>query len=442
MSDRSGELKLKWYQRIHIDAQKKLVGKASKDRIIAIDWCKGIAIIALCFYHLEVGWVISQDWWLVRSIIFVWFFGPTTFLFYAGINIALSYRIGREKNVPFKKMYVDILRRMLGLLIVSTTWNVATNGVLFRWEILQCIVFSTVLAFPLLKLSTVTRFFIACLILAMGLPLYAYLVSIQSQSILAQGILFAIFDPYLQSPLIPTMALTLIGTVVIDVLYPLIKQKSLLSRNNEDLRSNAALLKRNKSYLHFKILLIISLSTIIVCILLGLGPNLDPVFQAEHATSLQELHTSPLYAGWEYIPDFLVRLSPIDYVYDLAIVLSLFLLVFYYFSILRQDKNTPSKVTQTINFLGQFSLSYFTYGFIFTLSGPWANSVNIWFGFVGAMIVLTLCFKFLLRKAYAGGLIEWIMVFCSVKWTGLPDVKDIQAVYPEKVTAMIAHLNN
>lgn len=347
--------------------------------------------------------------------------------------------MAREKNVPFKKQYLDTIRRMLGLLVVSSVWNLLNNDVVYRWDILQCIAFSTILTFPLLKLPAITRFIIACAIFAVSLPLYSYLDINQSQNLLAQGILVILFVPYLNSPLLPTMAIAIIGTVVIDVMYPLIKQERQVRCSNVDFTTRLTLLKSGKPYRNFKILLITTLITIVLCILLGSGPNLDAVFQAEQAQSIQELHTSPLYAGWQFIPDFLVRLSPIDYIYDLAVVLAIFLLAFYYFSITRQPSYTPSKFTQSINFMGQYSLSFFTYGFIFTAFGRWANAVTVWLGLIVMMASLTYFFKFLLQKAYGAALVEWVTVIFALKWSTLPDLKDIAAVYPEKVGILKNH---
>ncbi|HMF32383.1 MAG TPA: heparan-alpha-glucosaminide N-acetyltransferase domain-containing protein, partial [Candidatus Lokiarchaeia archaeon] len=232
----NNDLILKWTERLTIDAQKKVVTKSSKDRIIAIDWWKGFAIIWITAYHLGVEWVLPQDMWIVRFVIVMglWFVGPPTFLFFAGVNITLSYRLGLERKLSYNQLYYETFRRMMGLYLVSLVWNLITDispvvpytgiSIIFRWEILQCIVFSTLLTFPLLKHSIHTRLIIAVLILAISYPFYNLLELNQAQSPLARGLILALFFPYLTSPLFPTIAYTIMGSVVIDLIFPIIKK--------------------------------------------------------------------------------------------------------------------------------------------------------------------------------------------------------------------------
>ncbi len=168
-------------------------------------------------------------------------------------------------------------------------------------------------------------------------------------------------------------------------------------------------------------------------ILFGLGPNTDPFFQDEATLVLNQLHLNPIFLSWDYLPVFLLGNHPMNILFKIGYEMCFFLLPFYYFDLKKHANYAPSRSTRTLSFFGQFSLSFYTYSFIFSYI---AITTDMWWSLVGsvlALIAMTLLFRFYLRKAYGGGLIEFVMATFAIIWRIPPSIKDIEALYPEKV---------
>ncbi len=229
------------------------------------------------------------------------------------------------------------------------------------------------------------------------------------------------------------IAFTIIGSIVIDLLLPIINEKK--SENNSTLTissQNNHEKSRNKINA-FKIILFASLAVIVSSVIFGLGPNLDPIFQPAATQALEQLQQNPIFLSWEYVPQFLLVNHPMNILFKAGVETIFFLLPFYYFDARKRENYAPSSSTRTLSFFGQFSLSYYTYSFIFAAVAIKTNMFWSLIGAIVALIVMTLLFRFYLRKAYGGGLIEFVMVTFAIIWKIPPSIKDIEAVYPEKV---------
>ena len=448
-------IQLKWYQRVLINSNKKLVTTPAANRVISIDWCKGFAIFWIIVDHLTWVWLPDNILWYARFL-YLWlgFLGPVTFLFFAGVNTTMSYRAARAKNIPHALIHYETFRRMMGLLVVviisrmidyfAAIGSLTPLTIFFQWDILQAIAFSAILTVPLLKFSPRTRLIIAAVILMASYPFYQYILRYQTESLVAQILNVVMYAPYLSfgplpitggmgCPLFPMIAFTIIGSIVIDLLLPIINGKKTEMTTTPGIITQKNHPKSKTPSNIFEILLLASFAIIVFSLLFGSGPNEDPFFQPEASLVLSQLHQNQIFQNWQYVPQFLIINHPMYFLFNVGVESCFFLLPFYYFEIITRKNYAPSWSTRTLSFFGQFSLSYYAYSFIFALMGITTDILGTWIGSLLTLIVLTLLFRFFIRKAYGGGLVEFVMVTFAINSSFPPSIKDVQAVYPEKV---------
>ncbi len=445
---------LKWYQRILVNSNRKLVMTSTKDRVISVDWCKGFAIFWITYNHIGWVWLLPEYYWWGRFLfLFLYYLGPVTFLFFAGLNTTMSYRQARAKKIPHGWIYYETFRRMMGLYVLvvlsrlggyfATPGSPPSLSLFFQWDILQCIVFSVIIVVPLLKFSPLTRVIIAAVIFLASHSFFEFLLQYQTESLLAQIFMVVMYNPYIIVPLpviggigcpfFPMIGYTIIGSIVIDLLLPILNGKKIettpkavnISQNNP--------LKTMGTFNRFKVLLLSSLAIVGISILFGFGPNTDPLFQPVADLFITQLHVNPIFASWEYIPQFLLENHPLNYLFKIGVETCFFLLPFYYFDLKKRDNYAPSWWTRTLSFFGQFSLSYYLYGFFFAAIPIETDPIGFGIGTIITLILLTLLFRFYLDKAYGLGFIEFVMVTFGLIWRIPPSIKDVEAVYPEKV---------
>ncbi len=203
--------------------------QTEKVRITSIDWWKGHAIAWVCFIHLATTLLIlSNQWFWQFMLLFLDVLGPTTFLFFAGANATLSYNMNREKGLSFLTFYYQSCRKMCGLLIVSTIYNLffqilspepGTTTVwswFFRWEPLQAIAIGTIVIIPLLKTSKWFRLLLAVLIFLFYYPLFVIVAS--NSSVINTLLNLIFFFPFDRCPILPFFGETLIGSVFMELM--------------------------------------------------------------------------------------------------------------------------------------------------------------------------------------------------------------------------------
>ncbi len=142
---------------------------------------------------------------------------------------------------------------------------------------------------------------------------------------------------------------------------------------------------------------------------------------------------NPIFLSWDHLPVFLLGNHPMNILFKVGYEACFFLLPFYYFEKKKSENYSPSRSTSALSFFGQFSLSYYTYSFLFALLPFKFDPLGCWLGGFVSLTLMSLLFRFYLRKAYGGGLVEFVMATVAIIWSIPPSIKDIQAVYPEKV---------
>lgn len=453
--------KLHWYDRLNIAAEQKLGFGSSKGRVISIDFMKGISIFLIGYIHLMSDWLAVQDIWLWQLVyLFVEMWGPTTFLFFAGVNTTYSYRLKAIKGIHFKDAYLDTARRMLGLYVVALFQNVILNmyyqysfsplnfQFYFRWDILQALAFSVVILFPLLKLPNWFRLFLATFLYIFSYSLYLLLLSVSGDPLWASTLRILFFEPFTATPLFPKFADCLMGSVIIDfILISNAKGKQNLIKNtpqspflNTKHYSNGIFPSRELNKM-LKILAFSAAVGLIVFVCIGLNQN-DIIFLDEVVNIVTDkLYRNPvLQTIFPIIPVVLLKEHPINTVFKICYEIFLFALFFYYFDARASRKESMSFVTQNLAFMGNFSFSYFVYYAFFNLIPIDFGIYWIWPFVLIAMSILTLIFRWDLIYHHGIAMIEYVIIIFTINWSKDPPEKEIRRFLDIKASRAKKHL--
>ncbi len=204
------------------------------ERIKSVDIFRGICILNFMLVHYLVGWLpLDQLWAFDTYWIYFDMMGSSAFLFISGIGIMLFYKTKMqkvEKSTDFYDKSIlrnEYLLRGIFILMISFIWNLAQAIFfydatwLWRWDIIQAIAMSILIAWPLLKLSKRTRILFYCLFMILHYFLYELLMFYQGQLSVFGGIYYFLYNQKMsaENPLLPSLSIFLIGTVIGDLFF-------------------------------------------------------------------------------------------------------------------------------------------------------------------------------------------------------------------------------
>ncbi|MBU0496916.1 MAG: DUF1624 domain-containing protein [Candidatus Thermoplasmatota archaeon] len=193
------------------------------NRLWEIDTLRGVAIIAMIFFHilydLSFLRIESLGIYYELSVVFPYVFG-SLFIFIVGLSLTLSFE-GAKKKLSQPQLYKKFFFRgikifSLGLLITVVSWLYYPPGVIL-FGVLHCIGLSIILCYPFLTRyhltlpSGLVLLFVGILLrqVMAGFPWLLWL-GLRPQH-------FYTLDYY---PLLPWMGVMLIGIYIGNYLYP------------------------------------------------------------------------------------------------------------------------------------------------------------------------------------------------------------------------------
>lgn len=451
------DIPLKWYEQIHIRSYRKFCPDFPRNRILSIDWYKGFAIFWVTIVHLMATWADPWAWRLVYLC--VDFVGPTTFLFFAGMNTTFSYRMGQASRIPQKILIFNIVQRMGGLFLIAIIWNLILGAfyhrytdlfniqTYFRWDVLQTIAVGIIIIIPTMNWSIKSRIIISFVIIVSSGYFFLYLNSIPQDIFLVRLVETLCFFPFQQSPLFPLVGIAMLGGVLIDLLIPYLQTRSEFSNLNHlhsndvdcppQLQLHRNLRFRNNPLLGLKISFGIAICMIFGGIFSGLNAPIESFYFGESSVILSNLYTSSAFVNRiTFIPAFLITNTLPNIFFKLGIVVIIFTCAFYYFDIKHVEKKEISKITKQFVFMGEYTISYFIYAALFNLIPLQVDVALIWIPLFFAIAILTVFFKQLLKYCWGAGMIEWIINLFTLKLTRQPTIDEIRLAYPEKIRKM------
>ncbi|MFX0057959.1 MAG: heparan-alpha-glucosaminide N-acetyltransferase domain-containing protein [Candidatus Heimdallarchaeota archaeon] len=201
-------------------------------RIKSVDAFRGLSIVVMIFYHPVLWWTVTSQIWLLLLVRRILFLEASLFVFVSGISVVLSLRNRMEKidiNQTYSKR--DIRRehysRSLIFLIIAIIYNIFTviwfMGLwgLWSWYVLFTVAICQLIAYPLMKLSSLTRVLLTFFIIFITYPILMVLGNLRNFSPKSGwSILYhLIFNPIQEYPILPNLAFFCLGTVCGEIFY-------------------------------------------------------------------------------------------------------------------------------------------------------------------------------------------------------------------------------
>lgn len=377
-----------------------------KNRVVAIDVLKGMAISIVILIHFAAHILMDQWTWLYNMIyLFGDVFGPALFVFLSSVSVTISIKKKRNEYNE-KDIRNAILRRSFMLIFLSFIVNLVMGfnrfGFLafWRWQIIQFIGFSQIITYYILKLQGHQRVILA-FIIAYATPIvFNYITSLM----FANGInyktigfedlsnpivllYYFLFQHYWAVPIMPWIYIVMVGSVVGENLV-----STLNTRQQGD---------RKVYYRFFRNVIVDGTLIFIAGIITGLNLRNE-----DFGLNIWQGIQSGTDLFPEGIPEFLVHSSVPNIMYSMGVALIFTAIVFYVCEI----KGFKGKLVQFFAFFGRFSLT------IFVLHPVFWTGLNDLFGPVGLFIVTSLVIGilgFLLYiwnyKLKGIGTIEWFL---------------------------------
>ena len=214
-------------------------------RFKSIDIFRGICMSWMFLAHLIDWWIKSEYYWIhsaTESIIDP--IGASGFLFISGVSMALSYRnrmyrVEVLKDISYTSVKLSYYLRASFLLIIAIIYNLAIAitiknlSWIWTWFLLMTAAFSSLIFWPLFKVSKKIRIIIGFSIWLISQFLYALFVPFQNQENL-QGVLYHIlYNDFSLDPLILFFPFFLFGTTVGDIINDLNNNKNIEIRRKK-----------------------------------------------------------------------------------------------------------------------------------------------------------------------------------------------------------------
>ena len=211
------------------------------ERIKSIDIFRGVCILNFMMVHYLVSWLPYNQLWAFDAY---WAYfdmmGACAFLFISGIGIMLYYKnkmVKVEDSIePFNKATLrhEYLLRGIFVLVISLIYNIAQSLFfsdatwLWRWDVLQAIAVSILLAWPLLKLSKNSRIVLGVLFMVLNYFIYDFLLSHDGQVSVLGTVYYILYNEknMAENPFLPAFSIFLIGTVIGELFFEFSKMEN------------------------------------------------------------------------------------------------------------------------------------------------------------------------------------------------------------------------
>ncbi|TFF87212.1 MAG: DUF1624 domain-containing protein [Promethearchaeota archaeon] len=382
-----------------------------KQRINAIDISKGFSIFWIIGFHITTVWLIEAALWEVEMlyIFFLSTVGPANFIMLAGLNLSLNYRFKKKKGWSNHRIYVDMLKKMGVLIILSIIYNYVM-GIInffsvagiefswfyswFSWYIFQIIAISLIMTVFLLRLKKIYRIIIAITIILISYPLHLWLTYL---GVVGNIFNFIIYYPFPEIswafPFLPWSACLIIGSVVGDWFYKNIYQKQ-ESKNKKGSFGNIILY-----------LIVGGVIFLIIAIIFGSGMPMEGFWYDVAIEHVNNLNKAPFF-NFVSLPYLFLPTHWTYMFYSLGIDFLLLAL----FTFLCDHKKYKNKLFNSLSFAGKYSFSIFIYHhfglplFIRTFDAIWG-----WPAWVGYAVLVIFGIWILVKKFNGIGTIESLM---------------------------------
>jgi uncharacterized membrane protein len=398
---------------------------SSSGRIASIDFIKGFAIIFIMLAHYAAVW-LDQDWYFMYGLAFMFLdiLGPSLFIFLSALSVVFTVKKKKGK-MPEKLIRNRVFSRGLIIMVIGMFINLSVTNYpfplnLWGWNILFFMGFSQIFSYYALKITKMPRAIIGIFIIFLTPTIRAFLYTGKDTNLIIAFFHFVITSANPSVTLLPWLSICFISTIFGEYLYEAMDKKS------------------EKTYSGlFRIFLTWGIFLIVAGVIMGYTlQTVDSMNILEYGhLNLLEIANSQGIFYLPGMPDFLIRGTASNMLYDLGAALTIIAVAFYFIDL----KGKSNNIVKMFNYYGKISLSLFMLHFIFM--PLYFKQLNIFLfaiifianaGFLGFLMYIWIEF------GNGIGSPEWLMVQIGRigQKTG-ENIKKTSKVAVEKTTTMV-----
>ena len=327
---------------------------SSSGRIESIDFVKGFAIIFIILAHYAAVW-LNEDWYFIYGLAFMFLdiLGPSLFIFLSALSVVFTVK-RKTGKLPEKLIRNRVFSRGLMIIVIGVFINL-TNLTetsysfplyLWGWNILFFMGFSQIFSYYALKLTKMPRAIIGIFIIFLTPTIRAFLYTEQDTNLIWGFFHFIITSANPSVTLLPWLAICFISTIFGEYLYEAMNEKS-----------------ENVYRGLFRIFFTWGISLILAGVIMGYSlQTFYTMNQDEYGhLLLLEIANSQSFFYLPGMPDFLIRGTASNMLYNLGAALTIIAVAFYFIDL----KGKSNNIVRMFKYYGKISLSLFMVHFIF-----------------------------------------------------------------------------
>ena len=324
---------------------------SSSGRIASIDFVKGFAIVFIILAHYAAVW-LDTDWYFMYGLAFMFLdiLGPSLFIFLSALSVVFTVK-KKAGIMPEKLIRNRVFSRGLIIMAIGALINLSVTYYpfplnLWGWNILFFMGFSQIFAYYALKLTKMPRAIIGIFIIFLTPAIRAFLYNGKDTNLIVAFFHFIITSANPSVTLLPWLSICFISTIFGEYLYEATVEKS------EDTYKGL-----------FRIFFIWGISLILAGVITGYTPQTyNTMNELEYGhLLLLEIANSQSFFYLPGMPDFLIRGTASNMLYDLGAALTIIAVAFYFIDL----KGKSNNIVRMFNYYGKISLSLFMVHFIF-----------------------------------------------------------------------------
>ena len=324
---------------------------SSSGRIESIDFVKGFAIIFIILAHYAAVW-LNEDWYFVYGLAFMFLdiLGPSLFVFLSALSVVFTVKRKKgkmpEKLIRNRVFSRGLIIMAIGVLINLSVTNYAFPLNLWGWNILFFMGFSQISSYYALKLTKMPRALIGIFIIFLTPTIRAFLYNEQDTNLIVGFFHFIITSANPSVTLLPWLSICFISTIFGEYLYEAMNEKS-----------------ENTYRGLFRIFFTWGIFLIIAGVILGYSlQTFLTMNKYEYGhLDLLRIANSQSFFYLPGMPDFLIRGTASNMLYNLGAALTIIAIAFYFIDL----KGKSNNIVRMFKYYGKISLSLFMLHFIF-----------------------------------------------------------------------------
>jgi len=327
---------------------------SSSGRIESIDFVKGFAIVFIILAHYAAAW-LNEDWYFIYGLAFMFLdiLGPSLFIFLSALSVVFTVK-RKAGKMPEKLIRNRVFSRGLIIMVIGVFINL-TNLTetsysfplyLWGWNILFFMGFSQIFSYYALKITKMPRAIIGIFIIFLTPTIRAFLYNEQDTNLIVGFFHFIITSANPSVTLLPWLAICFISTIFGEYLYEAMNEKS-----------------ENVYRGLFRIFFTWGVFLILAGVIMGYTlQTFYTMNKYEYGhLLLLEIANDQNFFYLPGMPDFLIRGTASNMLYNLGAALTIIAVAFYFIDL----KGKSNNIVRMFKYYGKISLSLFLVHFIF-----------------------------------------------------------------------------